>query len=916
MPVPLLATKLYIPTLNRQLVPRPRLVARLQAGLDCKLTLLSAPAGFGKTTLLCEWIADCGLPVAWVSLDEGDNDLTRFLAYLIASLRTLDPEIGGNALAMLQSPKASPAEPVLVELVNDITSEPVNESDQRTREEINGGLRQMILVLDDFHSITATSIHEAIAFLLDHMPGNLHLIISGRADPALPLARLRGRGQLVELRQSDLRFRLEEVKEFLNQVMDLSLSEKDIDTLASRTEGWIAGLQMAGLSMQGRQDASAFIQAFSGTNRYILDYLVEEVLGLQSEATQNFLLRSAILERMTGPLCEAVTGQKNGQRILESLERDNLFIVSLDDERRWYRYHQLFADLLYKQLLQVHPELAPELHRRASVWFRANGSLVEAVEHALLAQDHEQAAGMIADEAEAILMRAESGTLLRWLDSLPEEVVHDRPSLCAYQAWALFLDGRPWDEIKSHLVTADCDDLSMSGKAAALHALAAIYQGRLTQAEELSRQALQELSEDDILLRSIASWNLGMVSLSQGQDQKGINALEEVARVSQETGNLMVTVMVLCNLADVWFKRGQLHQAEAIYQRALEHAIDRQGRRLPVAGQALIGLGEIEREWNQLETATQHLSEGIQLVQNWGNIWAIEGYLSLARVQQAMGKFDAAQDSFVKAQKLAEQFDVTELDDKIVALHLARFRVDQKHFDAVIQWVDERRLRQEAVLEEGMEAEIYINYHIRIYERIVLARLMIAQGQYQKAINFLTLVIVAAQEAGRVNLMIEANILRSLAFYAQDWVDDALRAVETALSIAEEGGYIRLFVDEGQPMKELLQRVKTHGATRNYVDVLLKAFDPQPVARILGQEPGGAILQAQPHESQVLVDPLSQRELQVLRYLMTELSTPEIADELVVAVSTVRSHVKSIYSKLGVHSRFQAVEKGRELGLI
>ncbi len=916
MTVPLLATKLYIPPLHRQLVPRPHLVARLEGGLDGKLTLVSAPAGFGKTTLLCEWITGANLRVAWISLDENDNDLRRFFAYLVAALRTFDPTIGESAMAMLQAAQPPPADAVLIELINDVDSMPDDHISMRTAPRPEVSVRQNLLVLDDYHTIESSAIHDALGFILDHLPGNLHLVISTRADPPLPLARLRGRGQLAELRQVDLRFTPQEINQFLNQVMGLNLTPQDIATLSSRTEGWAAGLHMAALSIQGRQDISGFINGFTGTNRYILDYLVEEVLLRQPKSVHNFLLQTAILDRMTGSLCDAVTGQGDGQQTLERLENDNLFVVSLDDERCWYRYHRLFSDLLQKQLMQTHPDLIPDLHRRASEWYQRNQLIAPAIEHAISAQDHAHAAELVEAEAEATLMRSEAGILLRWLDLLPDEVVHQQPSLCAYHAWALFLDGRPWDEIKLHLVAAECDDKVISSRATALLAMAAIYQGRLAQAERMSLQALSGLSEEDVFLRSVASWSLGVTYLSQGQYEKGITALEEVVRLSQETGNVMVAVMVLCHLAEERMKHGQMHESEAMYNRALEYAVDRQGQPLPIAGQALIGLGDIEREWNRLDTAIRHLREGIALIQNWGKIGAIEGHLILAKVLQARGDFPAARAAFQEAQQLAEQFDVTELDDRVVALYRARLWLVQGDLEAVAQWIDERQLIHE-IAPAGMdEDDIYINYRLRRYEHVVLVRFLIATGQLDEALARLDFLLEQARKASRVYLMIEIHVLRAIALHGQGNTAAALKGLEVALSLAEAGGFIRIFVDEGKPMLTLLRQVKVHGELKNYVSRLLAAYESHPALEATGAPSQTKVISQPTLEQMVLIEPLSPRELQVLRYLVTELTTPEIADELVIAASTVRSHVKSIYSKLGVHNRFEAIDRAREINLI
>ncbi|UCC62847.1 MAG: AAA family ATPase [Anaerolineae bacterium] len=692
MNAPLLRTKLCVPPVRPALVPRPRLIERLNAGRHGRLTLISAPAGFGKTTLLSEWVSDvgCAIPhfgsarvdtpiqnlkseiqnrVAWLSLDEGDNDLARFLTYLLAALRTIpsleQADVGSSVLAVLQSPGLTGVgvpfnEGLLTDLINDIaTADP----------------DPFLLILDDYHEIRASSIHNALTFLLDHQPPQMHLVIATRADPPLPTARLRGRGQLTELRLPDLRFTPEEAAGFLNQVMGLGLSAGDVAALVSRTEGWIAGLQMAAVSMQGREDVAAFVQAFAGSNRYILDYLVEEVLQRQPEAVQAFLLQTAVLSRLTGPLCDAVLcrgadeqGSKGdlvtagplspgasacGQEVLEYLERANLFVVPLDDRREWYRYHRLFADLLRKRLHQMQPDRVPILHRRASGWYECNRLMAPAIDHALSADDFARAADLIERVAEATLMRSEVTTLLRWVESLPDELVRARPALCVYHAYALLLGGRSLDKVEARLRDAGEDSEPVSGQAAVLRALVAIFQGQLPRAVELSQQALERLPEGDAFLRSMAAWILSLFCLANGDFRAGSRALDEVVRTSQEMGNVMVAVAAMCNLAKLRSRRGRLYEAKAIYERALALATDRQGQPLPIASEPLLGLGELCREWNDLEAATRYLVEGIELTKRWSEAAALDAYLPLALVRQAQGDADGARDAIAMAWHLA-----------------------------------------------------------------------------------------------------------------------------------------------------------------------------------------------------------------------------------------------------------------------
>jgi len=710
MTTPLLQTKFYIPPVRPELVPRPHLIERLNAGLHRKLTLISAPAGFGKTTLLSEWVsdfrlwtADFGLGangaqirdpkseirnrVAWVSLDEGDNDPARFLSYFVAALQTIEANIGEGILSALQSPQPPSMEELLTALINQVSAIP----------------DQFTLVLDDYHLITAQPIHDVLTFLLDHLPGDMHLVIATRADPPLPIARLRGRGQLTELRQADLRFTADEVTEFLNQIMGLGLSADDVAALAFRTEGWIAGLQMVAVSMQGREDISGFIAEFTGSQHYILDYLIEEVLQRQPEGVQSFLLQTSILERMSGPLCDAVTGTGNSHAMLEHLEHANLFVFPLDDNQNWYRYHILFADLLRHRLLEVQPDLVPTLHRRASEWYERNGQVAEAIDHAMSARDFERAACLVELAAEQTMMRSEVATFLSWVEALPDEVVHARPLLHAYQAGMQLMSGRPVQVVEKHLQKATEADPAglVSGAVSAFRAMLAAYQGDTRQSIELSQQALELLPEGSLFLRGMAAGIRSLGLFYSGDVVAAKQALEEAVRISERAGNLMNAVLAVCHLADLCTIQGQLGEAKAFYDKALELAVDRRGQPQPIAGIALIGLGAILREWNELEDAAHHFIKGIELASKFSKAGIFNGYVGLAYVRQAQGDVRGAREAMQTAQQVAIETEAIKVDDALAATYQAHLWVIQGDLEAAMRWVKKRGLALSPALSEA-----------------------------------------------------------------------------------------------------------------------------------------------------------------------------------------------------------------------
>jgi LuxR family maltose regulon positive regulatory protein len=869
------------------------------------MTLVAAPAGYGKTTLISEWVVGSGLPFAWLSLDETENDLARFLTYLVAALQTVDESIGHGITTLLQSPQRPPPASLMMTLIN----------------QINSLSPEFILVLDDYHLITAQQIHDALTYLVNHQPDNIHLVLVTRADPPLPIARLRGRGQLTELRLSDLRFTPSEASTFLNTVMSLELEASDIDTLAARTEGWIAGLQMASLSIRQREDPAGFIAAFAGSNRYVVDYLWEEVLRHEPDHVQDFLLQTSILDRLSAPICAAILDSESftelsSQEILEYLERTNLFVVSLDDHREWYRYHRLFIDLLRIRLRLVQSKLVPALHRRASRWYGQRGDISTAIKHSLAAEDYEQAAQLIDQAAEETLMRGETATLLSWVEALPDEAVRERPSLCVFHAWTLLMTGGPLEAAESRLERAERNADRVPGRVVALRAFIAALQDRMGESIDLAKQALSELPQEDLFLRSYAIWILGAYDFYDSEFEADSHSLEDVARVGLETGNLMIAVTALSQLAELKARQGQLHSAWDVFQQTLKIATDERGQLLPIAGGALMGLGDLAREWNDLDAATKYLLESIRLIEQWSEVGSLEAYLSLARVRVAQTDLVGAQEAVNKATQLAVQFDATEIDDLVVELYQAYLWIVQGDFDAVERWAAKRELvGADAVLE--VELPTSMESRMRKYECLALARTWIAQGRLEDALTLLDSLAPLAERRERPALAIEIQALKALARQAQGDTYAAVAELERALKIGEPEGYVRIFLDQGPAMVQLLKETASRGVSVGYAERLLAAAEQGSSKLPVPSSPQVTPLKPKsPKPGDQLVEPLSQRESEVLQLLATSLSSSEIADELSVAVSTVRSHTKSIYSKLNVRRRLEAVERARELGLL
>jgi len=846
------------------------------------LTVLSAPAGFGKTTLVSEWAAGCRGPIAWLSLDEADNDPSRFITYLISALQTIQAGIGESFLAALQSPQPPQTEAILTALLNEIS-------------DVSG---HFLLVLDDFHTVDSQAVDQALTFLVEHQPPEMHLVIATRQDPSLPLARLRARGHLTELRAADLRFIPAEAAEFLNAVMGLSLSAEDIAALDARTEGWIAGLQMAALSMQGLPDAAGFIQSFTGSHRFVLDYLLEEVLQRQPGGIQHFLLCTSILERLSGPLCEAVLGTPPGagQSTLEELEHANLFLVPLDNERHWYRYHHLFGDLLRQRLIQSRINVT-ELHVRASRWHEDNNLVLEAFRHAAAADDIERAERLMENKKMPLHLRDVAAAVLNWLASLSPAVLDSNPLLRVRFATLTLMTGQTTgveqtlQAAEPMLQNSNLDDKTrdLIGQIAAARATLALTRYKPEAIVPQSRRALEYLDPHNLPFRFTAMWTLAFAFHLLGDRAAAIRSYSEAIAISQASGDVFSTLLATSGLGQVQELENQLYKAAETYRSVLPLFGDHP---LPAAAEVYLGLARICYEWNDLESADRH------------------GQLSL----QLAGQYDRVIDRFIISEVFLARLKLARGDVDGASALLAQAEGSARRQNFVLRIPDIAAAQVLVLLRQGNldEAAHLAQSHELPISRV---RVLLAQGDAPAALSILEPFCRQMKEKGWEDERLRALVLQALAL---DLKSDKVPGMETlaeALSLAEPGGFIRLFVDEGEPMRSLMLDLrssieKQSGAAAHprggYVDKLLLAF----------AQPADALQSKTGNLKSKIVESLTRRELEVLNLIAQGCSNQDISRQLFLALDTVKGHNRRIFDKLQVKSRTEAIARARELGLI
>lgn len=892
MAYPILTTKVSIPPLRTDLVHRPHIIEHLNNSSRGKLTMVSAPAGFGKTTAIVEWLNSVDRPKTWITLEQSDNEVSRFLAYLISAFQTLDESFKRIQISTPLIPQAPSDNAILSELINAIAAYQGNP----------------ILVLDDYHHIENQEVHDLVNYFLKHQPPNLHIVIASRYDPPLQISLLRAQGQMIEIRSEELRFTKQEISKLLNEILALGLESENIDMLVERTEGWIASLQLLALSLQGRADKGDFVASFSGGHHYLVDYLVDEILVNQPEEIQTFLYRTSIFDRFCAPLCDAVMGGVNSRKLLRKLEKSNLLLIPLDNERVWYRYHHLFADCLKQRINENQPEILPELHRKAGEWFKGEGLFEEAIIHGIQAEDYDFVVDLIEEYADVFLWHGDHATLQRWLSTIPEHKFKSRPLLSISFAITDLMAGRS-EEIEKKLLVAETalesitlksDKKELQGIIAAIRASSAfLISGNVSDTIKFSQQALKLLPENNATWRTVVALDSGDAHTLSGNLEAAEHDYHQAAASSKRGEHVFLYRVSSAKLANNFLARGHLKAGAETIQQAIEFTDTWGMLETPRTPLLFTILADIQCEWNQLTEALKNINKGIAQSEEANNLLAAAwGHRTLAKILFSSGELAAANKAIGKLESLARRtklpsYILTSLLTWKVRIEIAKSGADKSRLELA------ERLLQEQEFSLTDDKFSYDSY-LRQFSQV---RLLIAQQKFTEAIRNIDRLMEITEAWGYTNGLIELLILKSLTFYLQNEKAQAIAVLEDALSKAEPEGYVRLFVDEGEPIAALLQRIRDKGIFLDYIDSLLAAF----------KETGGIEpLQLQ----QTLIEQLSKRELEILNLLSTELSVPDIADQLMVSANTVRTHTRNIYAKLEVHNRRSAVRRAQELKLI
>ena len=886
MSSPLLTTKLYIPSLRHGIISREKLIEQLNTGRESKLILISAPAGYGKTTLLAEWIKQQSNSVCWISLDELDNDLKRFFSYLIASLQTIDITIPESLLAKLIDQRSETVTEFITHLVYQIT--PLSKT--------------IYLVLDDYHLITNPEIHQGLSYLLENLPPEMHLIIAARSDPLLRLAKLRAQGELCEIRVNDLRFSIGEAAQYFNDQMGLGLTLSDISTLMQKTEGWIVGIQLAGISLQNNPDKHQFVLSFAGDNRFIADYLFDEALHRQPYHIRTFLLQTSILERFNAPLCDAVTQQENSQAILAELDRANLFLVPLDDQRNWYRYHHLFRELLQNRLKQTLPEIILHLHTRASLWFKANNLLADAITHAVDANLINWVVSLTEEMAIHRMYAEELTNLIKWLDRQTEDIFRQHPWLLVARGWAYMNSGR-FNVILSTLENIEGVLSSQSyppalvdriqGHTSAIRA----YYWELTGYDpgsfiEEAENALQLLTERDIHLRTFIAIRLANGLSFIGNLPRAIQVLQEAGNASKAAGDGLLAVTALSEMSNLQMANGQLHQAHKNILKIKDYAeilAKKEGRKPASMGILYRHLSNIKYELNKLPEAKAFASLAVESCQQHGEREALYiAYIVMAKVYFGLGEYRKSDQFLDQAMQIIENYFPNGI--ATVTNFRNHFHLLQERTDDTKIWVQERGLNPRDDFDYTCRLE-YQNY----------ARLLAIQGNYLDALQTINATLDIISKVKARWHWLRAKIIQAKILYLMKKPEEALKAIKAALGMANQEGYIRSFVDEGEVIAQLLYQAAQKGIYPEYCNLLLENFEYKSE-------------KSRSHPD--IIESLSKRELEVLHHIAQGCSNQEIAHKLVVSLYTVKSHARNIYGKLGVKNRTEAVAKARLYGLL